>query len=833
MTPTFEAPDGATWSFDASHQTHAVPRLFHAAMESSFREGFADGFADVGALLETLELRYIHGWAYLSPHPVGAPRRAGGPPPRLLFRLLNALHPALRARNAAAATAFERRPWATRAVWWNGERGPWWVERLRGHQRLDPRELDDRALAAHLRMLLQDLRALSFDHFSTSARSTPAVGDFLVAAQDRGVAPAIAIAALNGSNAETSRPRAMLRDIAEAVRRTGTSLEGPPAAVAARLREDSGTAEPVAAYLEDYGWRVVDPDEFLGRVLHERPELLVASVRGALESPRASSADAAARFLERLEPSARRVLGDRLEQARAAASTREHSCSLFMWVAGLVRRTVLELGGRWQEQGRAPSARALYHLVVDELDAPPSHSELVRREAEFAGWSTATPPARLGPDSTPPPVTWLPEGQQRLTRAVVAFVERFDASLDRSGDEPLAGIPASAGVVEGRAHQLDRGLDGLAKGDILVARTTTPALNGVLPWIGGLVTERGGLVSHAAIVSRELGFPGVVGCNDALGIPHGAWIRVDGTRGRVEVLAAVAPDLPHQPIASIDAPRAALAPAGLGSWVWLAEASDSARFGGKAAHLARALAVGHPVPTGIALDTELVQGVAAGSAPHLAQLEAAIEELTPPLAVRSSAPAEDGADASFAGVHHTELGVTGFEAVVGAVAEAWRSAHGPGARAYRERLGMADSPSMAVILQTMVDARAAGVRFGRDPVTGEDVRVIEAAPGLGVSVVEGRVRPDRARLTPDGRQLELVAGDKPVRVVLGGHGVREEAVPDASASTLDPATLARVHALGEACDALFDRPQDVEWALDTRGVWLLQSRPLTHEVPHA
>lgn len=833
---TFTAPDANSWEFDASHQSHPFPRLFHGALEEGYRDGFADGFADVGAMLECLEARILNGWTYMTARPVGAPPGAGGPPPWLVFKLLLLLHPALRRRTRDASTVWERRPWVPVITRWHGEQGPWWTERLRSRQAIAPDTLDDAALIARIRLGVADARDLYFDHFKLASRCVAPIGDLLVAAGERGIPVSTVFAGLAGASTETSRPRELVRAIAQGVREARLPLDGEPSAVLARLRAHERTSGPLERYLDAYGWRIADKDDFLGAVLHEQPSTVVATIRTAAEREPPAPADPVARFLEPLDASARADLAPRLEQARMASSTREHTCSLLLWLQGLVRRDVLALGERWVSSGRAPSRGAPFHLAPAELDPAPSHAELVAREAEFVAWGAATPPTHLNAPSDPPPLEWLPPAQQRLTRAVVAFVERFQAAPDLAGDEPLTGVGASPGVVEGRAHLLDRGLDGLAVGDILVASSTSPALNSVLPSVGGLVTAHGGLVSHAAIVSRELGFPGVVGCVDALSrIPHGSWIRVDGTTGRVVVLAEVAPERERR-IVDADPGGAveATVPDGPGAWCPLDAALDSGRFGGKAAQLAHAVGAGHPVPAGVALDTVLVQGIAAGSPGHLKALQDALIGLRGPLAVRSSAPDEDGRSASFAGLHHTALGVAPEDVGV-AVGAVWQSASGPGARAYRARLGLDGSAEMAVVVQEMVDAACAGVRFGRDPVTGEDVRVVEAAPGLGVAVVDGRVRPDRVRLSADGRLLHEEVGDKPVQVVLRRDGVHEEPVPPESvgASSLDPSTLAAVHALGEACDALFRAPQDVEWARAGDRVWLLQSRPITTGVADA
>ena len=143
---------------------------------------------------------------------------------------------------------------------------------------------------------------------------------------------------------------------------------------------------------------------------------------------------------------------------------------------------------------------------------------------------------------------------------------------------------------------------------------------------------------------------------------------------------------------------------------------------------------------------------------------------------------------------------------------------------------------MAVVVQTLVPATAAGVTFTYDPIDGSDALYIEACLGIGEALVSGKVTPDRFVFQRSGLKLrEVVAGDKRVRVVPGGTGdaVVEQSVPEAVAAALsiDRETAREVARLGLRAEELFGVPVDVEWAFDGRRVWLLQARPITTLVP--
>jgi pyruvate,water dikinase len=266
-------------------------------------------------------------------------------------------------------------------------------------------------------------------------------------------------------------------------------------------------------------------------------------------------------------------------------------------------------------------------------------------------------------------------------------------------------------------------------------------------------------------------------------------------------------------------------------------------LGGKAVNLASALRAGLPVPNGIALPFPLANAIAADEHGVLAsarQMLTEALELGRGVAVRSSAVGEDGASASFAGQHLTVLGLDSVDAVIDAIRKVRASASAPSALAYRARMGVKGEVRVGVVIQQLVDAECAGVLFTRNPVTSADERVIEAAWGLGESVVSGLVVPDRYRVARDGRVLECTPGLKDValrpRASSDGGGTAEAAVDEtlARALCLDEARIARLHALAERCEALFGGAHDLEWAFTARPrdeLFLLQRRAITTLAP--
>ena len=211
---------------------------------------------------------------------------------------------------------------------------------------------------------------------------------------------------------------------------------------------------------------------------------------------------------------------------------------------------------------------------------------------------------------------------------------------------------------------------------------------------------------------------------------------------------------------------------------------------------------------------------------------AAVGGPTQPVAVRSSATAEDSADTSFAGMNATFTNVTGVTELLTAIRDCWASLYGDRVMSYRASRGLADEPALAVVVQQMVDSERSGVMFTADPSTGDRRRiVIEAAFGLGEVVVGGAVEPDTYVLDKAGpRLVSARVGHQDFAIVRGpdGHDQRLELEPGrADARVLSDDEVVALARTGLAVDAHYGQPQDIEWAACADGWFVLQSRPIT------
>jgi len=171
----------------------------------------------------------------------------------------------------------------------------------------------------------------------------------------------------------------------------------------------------------------------------------------------------------------------------------------------------------------------------------PSADELAQRAQYRAGYTAKDVPPSLGPPKPPPPdLAALPPPVARVMRAIfISLGHLFGSSQVQNQANVLYGLAASKGVYEGPARRVAGPSEfaRIARGDVLVTPSTTEAFNILLPLLGGIVTDNGGLLSHAAIVSREYGIPGVVGTREATErIADGVRVRVDGDAGEVTVL---------------------------------------------------------------------------------------------------------------------------------------------------------------------------------------------------------------------------------------------------------------------------------------------------------
>ncbi|MEO5956659.1 MAG: PEP/pyruvate-binding domain-containing protein [Nitrospiraceae bacterium] len=309
----------------------------------------------------------------------------------------------------------------------------------------------------------------------------------------------------------------------------------------------------------------------------------------------------------------------------------------------------------------------------------------------------------------------------------------------------------------------------------------------------------------------------------------------------------------------------------------LAACTEPSLVGGKAAGLARLIAGGFAVPSGFCVTTEAyARALRVPDFSPTEQWQAAlhasgaerqrilshchtiiqdfdIAELTGQIAeqmrglhltsqglwaVRSSATNEDGAYASFAGVYRTRLGIPSGE-IGSAVKDLWLSIWDDRVLNYHARSGLSSvPPAMAVVIQPLLEACAAGVAYSIHPLTGRATQVvINAVAGLAAALVDGRATPDHyvVEMAETGQPLQIrertiTRQRQALRVT--EQGLRDVPLSDADADsgTLSDGQLFELARRAKHIEQTFGHPVDLEWLYDDRGLWLLQARPISGQI---
>jgi pyruvate,water dikinase len=198
--------------------------------------------------------------------------------------------------------------------------------------------------------------------------------------------------------------------------------------------------------------------------------------------------------------------------------------------------------------------------------------------------------------------------------------------------------------------------------------------------------------------------------------------------------------------------------------------------------------------------------------------------------VRSSAPEEDDARASFAGLHESYLNISGVDAIIEHIRKVWASLWSDAALLYRQEIGLdVEKSSMAVVIQEIVAGDRSGVAFSQNP-NDNSQAVVESVYGLNQGLVDGQVQPDRWILDRERTAIvSHVPADRDSWMIPRGQGVALEPLPHnlAAQPPLAADEVMRVFELAARAEDNFKLPQDVEWTLRDGSLFVLQSRPIT------
>ena len=538
----FDPPGPGSWQIDRTHAPRPWARFQTEIHPEQLARGFRETGRRYGLLLDYLDFQFVNGFAYVCPRPVAAGRA--------------------RERFGTAAEVFERKLWRADLRHWDEEVKPASIRAHLALQAIDPATLETDALLSHLDHCREHLKQMIYQHHYFNGAMIVPLGDFLAHAGEwTGLATTELLALMRGAtpvSVGVSEELDRLVDAIRADRPAQTVLDSgrEPGEVLAALRSRRGEVGPAArTYLEMVGYRLLDGFDVGEPYALEMPELLVGRIRSAVEESGAAPiatdqlASETAKTRDLVPAAERSRFDELLAEARHTYRLRgERGTFSDGWAVGITRRAILNAGVRLAGQKRIEEPKHLVEAGYDEMrglfrDADrPSAQELAERARYRATARALDAPDMLGPEPPePPPLEGLPGPTVRAMRALDVFISGLFGDADAQCEPRLVrGLAASPGVYEGTARLIwgPTELERLHQGDVLVTQSTSDAFNIALPLLGAIVTDSGGLLSHAAIVAREYGIPAVVGTREATAIiTEGERVRVDGSAGEVAVVS--------------------------------------------------------------------------------------------------------------------------------------------------------------------------------------------------------------------------------------------------------------------------------------------------------
>jgi pyruvate,water dikinase len=261
---------------------------------------------------------------------------------------------------------------------------------------------------------------------------------------------------------------------------------------------------------------------------------------------------------------------------------------------------------------------------------------------------------------------------------------------------------------------------------------------------------------------------------------------------------------------------------------------DIELVGGKGLSLGRLTQAGLPVPPGFVITTDAYKKF------NNRHVDSEFEELVlqafdalgaERVAVRSSAVAEDSPDASWAGQFESYLNITKDD-LMGSIKKCWDSASSEVVNEYAQSKSIGkDQLAIAVVVQGMVESEVSGVAFSVNPVTKDTSEImIEAIYGLGELLVQGMITPDNYVVNKQSHEItEDNIKTKSKMLVYDNGNNAELPVPEdkQQASCLNDGQISELSSLIVKIEQYYDKPQDVEWALENGQFYIVQSRPIT------
>ena len=541
MTPrTYQAPGPGTWEQDSTHFPRPATPYFFDVFPEPFMRGFKEGSGRYGLLFSHLEPALVNGFLYYKGNDVDPD---DGPEVERRFK--------------AASEALESKLWREDLDLWDREFMPDSIQRNRALESVALADLDTDGLLAHLEDVRDNAAEMVWRHHKFTIPAVIPTGLYLANALEwTGMDAGQLLAPLKGSSPVSLGAKGELGRLAHAMSDAALGAndfggESADETLDRLTQRDDAVGEATRAYLGAIGMRLAGGYDIADPCAIELPDMILGTIWAALDAADEDSSDewveAAGRVREAVPEQHRERFDELLGEARLMNRIRdERGIYNDNWGTGIARTAILEAGRRLAESGRIRDAQSALDATSDELAAilrgaeEPSKDELAERTDSRLNAPLDEVPPILGPQPTPPPpLDGLPPDCAQMMGAFGATLGEVFGSPPDAADAAIAGRSVSPGVYTGTARIIGHPeeCNRLQQGDVLVTTSTSSAFNIVLPLLGAIVTDRGGQLSHAAIVAREYGIPAVVGTMNATdAIPDGARVTVDGTAGTVEIV---------------------------------------------------------------------------------------------------------------------------------------------------------------------------------------------------------------------------------------------------------------------------------------------------------
>lgn len=521
-------PGPGSWTLAADHYPRPITAT-HRAFMPIWSEASTSIMGDLP--IDGVRMEAVNGFPYMTV--LGD--SPGKVPPPWVMAIMARLVPSLRRSERRLREWMRDRPWIDGVDEWHRTLRPAAVARLRALAAVDVGGLDEAGLADHLLAVRAEWATDARLHISLGRHDMLPTCVFVAGLLEDGVDVSTAMSLLAGSSPvsgggspELDRLRGVLGgDLLERVDAAGLAPE---------------LDEALQEYLTMHAWRLVDGYDVDGPCLIENEDLILRRINAAPLPARTASSSLESEVRAALPRDRAATFDTDLAEARACYGLRDDNGHILIsWSTGLLRRAMLQAGATLASAGSLEDPTLAIEATPEELAdalrsvAPIDEAGLRGRRQRRSNLRAADAPKHLGGAPSPAPAG-IPGALGKVMRAFGIAELGTDPP-----EEPLTGFGIGSGHYEGTARLVlgaGEGLDRFEPGDVLVTPMTSPSYNGLLAIAGALVCDTGGVLSHAAVMARELALPAVIGTGDATcRIDDGAGVAVDPEPGTVTVLA--------------------------------------------------------------------------------------------------------------------------------------------------------------------------------------------------------------------------------------------------------------------------------------------------------